>query len=219
MLIYVITDRRVRPDLDRDRLIAAVAGCRADMIQIREKDLSVAALLRSVLQARAGAGEDGPEVYVNGRPDVALAARATGVHLPTSGLPPSAVRARWGRALRLGVSTHALSQALAAQTEGADFITFGPVFETASKRAYGPPVGVEALEAALAAVRIPVFAIGGINRSNIGELAGLPLVGVAVISSVLLAPDMEAAVEELRDLSSRQPRLAVTAAGLAGSSR
>ncbi len=199
--------------------MAAVAGCRADIIQLREKDLTVAALLRCVLQARAGAGEDGPEVYVNGRPDVALAARATGVHLPASGLPPSAIKARWGRALRLGVSTHDLSQALAAQSAGADFITFGPVFETASKRAYGPPVGVQALEAALATVRVPVFAVGGINRSNIGELAGLPLAGVAVISAVLLASDMKAAVEELRDLSSRQPRLAAPAAGLAGSSR
>ncbi|HZI93631.1 MAG TPA: thiamine phosphate synthase [Patescibacteria group bacterium] len=198
MLIYLITDRQLRPDLPLPLLISSVARAGADMIQLREKDLSGADLLECALRVREESGPRGAELFVNGRVDVALAAGAAGVHLPASGLPAAEVRARWGHRLRIGVSAHNLAEAIGAREEGADFITFGPVFETASKVQYGPPVGVERLKEAVAQAGLPVFAIGGINRSTIARLAGIPLAGVAVISAVIGAADMGAVVEELR---------------------
>src|SRR5262245_56027270 len=79
MLIYLITDRRLRPDLDLPRLVDQVSGSGADMVQLREKDLPTAPLLEA---ARRAAGRPHPELLVNGRVDVALTAGADGVHLP-----------------------------------------------------------------------------------------------------------------------------------------
>jgi len=200
MLIYAITDRSLRPDLDPVALTASLASSGADLIQVREKDLSTAETLEL---ARAAVGAGGAAVMVNGRPDVALAAGAAGVHLPASGLPPDAVRARWGSRLRIGRSTHSVEEAIAAEEAGADLITFGPVFATASKLRYGPPVGVPALARAVAAVRIPVFAIGGIDGASVRELAGVPVAGVAAISAILGAQDMAQAVAALRKGAAR----------------
>ena len=197
MIIYVITDRRLRPDLELDRLLETVVRSGADMVQIREKDLTANALLRAARAARAA----GPrtEIYVNGRADVALAAGVTGVHLPARGLPASLIRSRWGARLRVGVSTHSLEEAAAAETMGADLITFGPVFATESKLSYGPPVGLPALRAVVAAARIPVLAIGGITPDRVAEVVKTGAAGVATISAVLGAADMAAAVGELRN--------------------
>jgi len=198
MLIYVITDRRLRPDLELEALIDQVAGCGADMIQIREKDLTAAALLRCARRA-VKPSSNGADVLVNGRADVALAAGAAGVHLPAAGVPAGAIRKSWGRALQIGVSTHSLQEAREAEAQGADFISFGPVFPTESKRVYGTPAGVSSLSKVVSAVRIPVFAIGGINVSTIGDLAGVPLAGISVVSAVVGHRDMAAATAGLRE--------------------
>lgn len=199
MLIYVITDRRLRPDLSPEDLIDMLCRSGADMIQIREKDASTARLLAWTRRAVAAGGAGGrPEVFVNGRADVALAAGARGVHLPADGLPVADATSRWARRLRVGVSVHSPGEARAAESAGAGFVTFGPVFETASKRAFGAPQGVGRLAEVVGAVRLPVFAIGGIDPSRMPDLAGLPLAGVAVISAVLSAPDAAVAVAGLR---------------------
>ncbi|MFQ5720741.1 MAG: thiamine phosphate synthase [Acidobacteriota bacterium] len=195
MLIYVVTDRRARADLSAASLVSAVTCSGADMIQIREKDLPDGQLLdlarRAVAMGRA-------EVFVNGRADIALAAGASGVHLPADGVPVEAVKSTWPGRLRVGVSTHSLRQARRAADGGADFITFGPVFETESKKAYGPPVGVEALEAVVREVAVPVFAIGGILPARLGLISHVPLTGVAMISAVVGARDMGEAVSTIR---------------------
>ena len=194
MQVYIISDRRLRPDLSLNHLVDMMAGAGADMMQIREKDLSVADLLACVGRGVAMSRD----VYVNGRADVALAAGAAGVHLPAAGVRPGDVRRLAGSRLRVGVSTHSRSEAVSAESEGADFITFGPVFETESKRRFGPAQGVGRLEELLMAVKVPVFAIGGINQRTALELKGLPIAGIAVISAVLTATDPAAAVAELR---------------------
>jgi thiamine-phosphate pyrophosphorylase len=196
MLIYVITDRLSRPDLPPEAMIDAVAQSGADMMQIREKDLGGGALLGLV---RRAVQAQGAEVYVNGRIDVALASGAAGVHLPADGAGPGDVRGAWGARLKVGASTHTLDEARAAQAQGADFITFGPVFDTPSKRRFGAPVGPEALEAVLRAVSLPVFAIGGIDAARLRRMAPLPLAGVAVIGAVVSAADMREAVARLKE--------------------
>lgn len=157
MLIYVITDRRLRPDLDPLDLVERMARCGADMMQVREKDLDSASLLSL---ARRAVGAEGAEIYVNHRVDVALAAGARGVHLPADGLPEEVIATRWPH-LRRGRSTHGAREAIAAEAAGAHFITCGPVFDTPSKRPYGPPLGLQALREAAEAVRVPVIASGG----------------------------------------------------------
>ena len=199
MLIYLITDRRLRPDLTLPRLVEQAAASGADMLQIREKDLDALLLLDCVRRAMAAARGTGAAVFVNGRADVALSAGAAGVHLPAAGLPAAEVKQRWGQRLRVGVSTHGAGEARQAAQAGADFITCGPVFDTPSKRAYGPPLGAAALRSVAAAGGPPVFAIGGIDESSIGRLKDIPLAGVAVVSAVLRADDMAAAVTRLRE--------------------
>ena len=196
MLIYVITDRLSRPDLLPEAMIDAVVHSGADMMQIREKDLGGGALLAL---ARRAVQAKGAEVFVNGRIDVALASGAAGVHLPADGVGPRDVKQAWPGRLRVGVSAHTLDEARAAQSQGADFIAFGPVFDTPSKRRYGAPVGAQTLETVARSVALPVFAIGGIDAARMKSLARLPLAGVAVISAVVGAADMSAAVARLRE--------------------
>ena len=91
-----------------------------------------------------------------------------------------------------------MEEALEAERQGADFITFGPVFETPSKRRYGAPSGIAALAGVLDAVRVPVFALGGITIDNVADIAGLPVAGIGMISAIALAPDRAQRVAEIR---------------------
>lgn len=196
MLIYVITDRRSRPDLQPEALIDAIVASGADMMQIREKDLAsgaTLALARRAVEAR------GARVYVNGLVDVALASGAAGVHLPADGVGPDDVKRAWPGRLEVGVSAHTLAAARAAAERGADFIAFGPVFDTPSKRGFGAPVGPQALEMVTKSVEVPVFAIGGIDAARMKSIAHLPIAGVAVIAAVVGAADMKGAVSRLRE--------------------
>ena len=200
MNICVVTDRTLRPDLSLDGLIGQAAASGADLIQLREKDLGDAELLRGAQLAVARGAAQRPvvPVLVNGRPDVALAAGAAGVHLPADGLGVADVAARWRGRLRIGVSAHSVAEAIAACNEGADYVMLGPVFETPSKRAYGAPLGVAVLREACRQVSIPVWAIGGINVATAPALRGVPVAGVAVIAAVMGARDMARAVSDLR---------------------
>lgn len=161
--------------------IAASSGCQ--LIQIREKDLAPGALLsltRRVIDVARGA-----RILVNDRLDVALAAGADGVHLPVSSLPPAEARAIADRAglpdFVIGVSTHSLEEALAAESGHADFIVTGPVFETPSKAAYGPPMGLERLGEICSRIRIPVLALGGITIDNFDRPLRAGAAGIAGI--------------------------------------
>ena len=106
-------------------------------------------------------------LLVNDRADIARAAGADGVHLTSQSLPAQVVRKMFGPEFVIGVSTHSLEEARAAQAAGADFVVFGPVFKTESKRAFGEPQGPDKLrEVALALRPFPVIAIGGITSEN-----------------------------------------------------
>jgi len=121
-------------------------------------------------------------LLVNDRFDVARAAGADGVHLTTRSLPAKVVRSICGDDFLIGVSTHSLETALNARAEGADFVVFGPVFETPSKRIYGEPQGLDTLrEVTSALAGFPVIAIGGINRENADECFRAGASGIAAI--------------------------------------
>lgn len=186
------------PDLTDFIERALTAG--VDLLQIREPDLSARDILSVSEAAVQKAQKTGAQVLVNDRADVAKCAGA-GVHLTTRSLPTQTVRRVFGLELIIGASTHNLEEAMAAENGGADFVVFGPVFETASKRAYGPPVGVEALSAASRCLRIPVLALGGITPANFHETLEAGAAGIAAISMFARTGDLEAVVQNIKRFS------------------
>ena len=167
------------------RLLALVehaAAGRVTLVQLREKALSARTLYELAAAAARLARGSGTRVLVNDRADVARAAGCDGVHLSTRSLEAGAVRRAFGEEFLIGVSTHTLAEARAARDGGADFTVFGPVFDTPSKRAYGPPAGLEALaEAARELSPFPVVALGGVSEGNAAEVLGAGAAGVAGI--------------------------------------
>jgi len=187
-----------RPILDVAR--AAIAGG-CDLVQVREKDLGggpLLALAREIVEA-AKSSPVRCSVVVNDRLDVALAARAAGVHLPADGLPAGQVRRAAGKRWIIGRSVHSLAEARQAQKEGADYLVFGPVFETPGKASFGPPQGTDALRKVIEGVRLPVWAIGGVTPERAAGLRGLGIAGVAAISCIAAAADPAGAVRDLRE--------------------
>src|SRR5215469_39216 len=176
-IVCCVTDRHELRTADPvpaalERVRAAVAAA-VDWVQIREKDLGARELLGMATRAVA-ASTEGTRVIVNDRLDVALAAGAAGVHLGRESLPAADV-VRWCKAgnapqeFTVGVSCHSVEEARAAEQDGASYVFFGPVFDTPSKRTFGPPQGVERLREVCHAVRVPVVAIGGVNIENARE--------------------------------------------------
>lgn len=187
--LYLITDRtrtEGRP------LLAAVedalkGGVRA--IQLREKDLGTRQLLRLAYEMREITLKYDARLFINDRVDIAIAVEADGVHLGQKSIPPYAAR-RLSRNLIIGVSTHNIPEAIKAETDGADFITLGPVFHTPSKK--GEPLGLGLIQAAKAQIAIPVFAIGGVKLENAKEILDSGIDGVALISGIFGAKDVRA---------------------------
>lgn len=171
----------------------AAAGVQA--VQIREKDLDDRAVYELALAAREALPPPAT-VLVNGRVDLALAAGADGVHLPADGVPVAALRRRFGTSVLLGVSTHSVEEVELASRDGADYVTFGPVWPTPSKERYGPPLGVEALARA-AEAGIPVYALGGVMLSRFAAAAEAGAAGVAGIR-LFQGPDLKEVVETAR---------------------
>ncbi|NOZ01987.1 MAG: thiamine phosphate synthase [Deltaproteobacteria bacterium] len=201
---YLVTNRRLcgggRGLVDRLRLIAEGLPRRTLAVQVREKDLDSTELLTLVRDVIRAVKPFGVPVLVNDRADVAIAAGAAGVHLPANGMSAGSLRSVYGG--MIGVSTHSAAELAGLKPGEADFATFGPVFDTPEKRAYGPPQGPDALSASVAQAGIPVFAIGGISSETAPLLKGSRVAGLAAISSVLTAKDPIRAVVSLLRLAS-----------------
>lgn len=194
--VYLVTDRAQtagRPLLD---VVAAALRGGVGAVQLRERDLPARELLALATALRALTRAAGAALLINDRIDIALACDADGVHLPGQSFTVAEARALLGPGRLIGVSTHASAELAAAA--GADFAVFGPLHDTPSKRAYGPPLGLDALRAARAATARPLFAIGGIDppRAAAARQAGAD--GVAVIRAILAADDPAAAAAALR---------------------
>jgi thiamine-phosphate pyrophosphorylase len=186
-LIYAITDRQLLAGAREPSLtplldfIEQIVDAGIDMIQIRERDLTARELYRLTQKIVDRTRGRRTLITVNDRADIAASTRA-GVHLTTRSLSAEVVRREFGPDLLIGVSTHNKTEAEAAERGGADFVVFGPVFETASKARYGAPVGVESLREVTTHINIPVIALGGINPANFREALNAGSAGIAGIS-------------------------------------
>lgn len=194
--LYLITDRHQYAagfTLCSAVEAALRGGVRA--VQLREKDLTPKELLLLARQLRTLTARYGAKLLVNDRVDIALAADADGVHLTEQSMDVTTARGLLGTTKLIGVSTHSLPRALRAAQDGADFITFSPVFHTPSKAAYGQPQGIERLREVCTAVTIPVFALGGISARKQTEVQQAGAAGIALISAIFAAADPAAATK------------------------
>jgi len=174
---------------------ALAAGIRA--VQLREKDLPTRELYHLAEKLLAVTRAAGAVLLVNDRIDVAMALSADGVHLTRRSLPPRVCRELLGPERLIGVSCHSLAEVRESEDGGADFVVLGPIFQTPSKAAYGPPLTTAALREARAATGLPILAIGGVKETHVGEVMAAGADGIAVISAVMAARNPAAATSEL----------------------
>jgi len=179
-------------------MAAVEAG--APLVQLRDKLLPDRDFYQVALAIRDITRRAGALLIVNDRVDIGVAADADGVHVGQTDMPASAVRRLIGPDLILGVSAGSLDEALRAEADGADYIGFSPVFSTATKEDAGKPTGLELLEEVSSAVHVPIVAIGGINEDNIRAVVEAGAYGAAVVSAIVCAQDMRAAVRRLMSL-------------------
>ena len=196
--LYLITDRKL---ISRHAsLIPAVeqalkGGVKA--IQLREKDMGTRELLKLAYRMRALTEKYRAKLFINDRLDIALGVGADGVHLAQNSIPVYAVRRVVMKKFFIGVSTHSLREAREAEKGGADFITLGPIYKTASKLRYCKPLGMKTLNNVRKSLKIPVFAIGGVKSSNIRDIAKAGAHGISLISEVFKAEDIQRKTDEI----------------------
>jgi len=183
------------------------------MLQIRERDLPARVLYRLTKAVTDRVRERGTMVLVNDRADIA-ACTGAGVHLTTRSLTAEVVRSAFGKDIVIGVSTHNREEAETAERGGADFIVFGPVFETAGKAEYGEPVGLDALRRVATSSRIPVIALGGLKPTNFHQALDAGAAGVAGISMFIdsflesaQSQTLSEMVSTLKDRNSDRPKI------------
>ena len=184
MIRCYITDSRA---LEAEPLLDAIARNLAagiTWIQSREKDLSARALFELVEAAGKLPNTHNSKFIVNTRVDVAIAAGAAGVHLPSGSPAPQTWRTIAPSEFLIGVSCHSVDDVRNAEKDGADYVVFGPVFPPLSKSTGLEPTGLEGLARATAAASIPVLALGGVTRENSDACISAGAAGVAGITIV-----------------------------------
>lgn len=200
--LCLVTNRsQVRGSLEEAVESCLGAGLKA--VQLREKNMAVRDLLSAAQRLREATRHAGAKLFVNDRTDVALAVGADGVQRTGASLPVSVLRSICPPGFVIGASVHSTAEARLAEPEGADFLLFGPVYDTPSKRQYGPPQGLAALERVASAVRLPVLAVGGITPARVGEVLRAGAAGVAVIGAILGAERPADAVKAFLDVLGR----------------
>jgi len=204
--VYLVTD----PSAGRGLVAHTASALRglppgAVAVQLRAHDATGRELLVVARALRRVVSEAGQLLLVNDRIDVALAAGADGVHLPSAGIPPGDARGLVGKGRLVAVSSHSAADVVRARDGGADFATFGPVFDTPSKRGYGAPVGLDRLREA-SALGLPLVGLGGVDPSNAPTVVAAGAYGVAAIRAWLGAADPGVVVQELLEATKVRER-------------
>ncbi len=196
--VYLVTDSKLSRNRSNLEIVRAALAGGVTFVQYREKDASTRVMLEQSRILRDLCRDHGIPFIVNDRVDVALAVDADGVHVGQDDMPLFTARGLMGPHKIVGVSAGNLVEAQAAEADGADYIGASPIFATPTKPDAPKPVGMGGLSDLARSVSIPVVAIGGLNASNAGQAILAGAAGVAVVSALVSAEDVEMAARELR---------------------
>jgi thiamine-phosphate pyrophosphorylase len=200
MLLYAVTDRAwVGRQSLYEQVEAALKGG-ATCVQLREKELDDETFLKEAIELSGLCKQYGVPFFVNDNVEIAIACHADGIHVGQEDMEAEKVRQRVGDDMIIGVSVHSVEEALEAVQNGADCLGVGAMFSTSTKTDVDV-LPKETLRDICAAVDIPVVAIGGIGKHNISQLSGTGVDGVALVSAIFAADDIENECRLLRKLS------------------
>lgn len=200
MLLYAVTDRSWTGRQNLCEQVESALRGGVTCVQLREKELDEAAFLEEAVEMKKLCVKYGVPFIINDNVDIAVKCGADGVHVGQSDMAAGNVRKTVGDKMIVGVSAQTVEQALAAQAAGADYLGVGAVFPTSTK-SDAREVSLQTLKDICAAVDIPVTAIGGINKSNISELSGTGIDGVALVSAIFAAQNIAEECRLLKRLS------------------
>ena len=200
MLLYAVTDRAWTGEQTLYEQVEAALKGGVTCVQLREKEMDETAFLQEAKDICALCRRYGVPFIVNDNVDVAIACQADGIHVGQEDMATGEVRRRVGDAMLLGVSVHTVEEARRAVRNGADYLGLGAVFPTSTKTDVDQMTN-ETLRAICDAVDVPVVAIGGINRGNLLKLSGSGVDGVALVSAIFSAEDIEDTCRKLRLLA------------------
>ena len=200
MLLYAVTDRAWTGKQTLYEQVEAALKGGVTCVQLREKELDEDSFLREAKELCALCRRYGVPFIVNDNVDIAIACGADGIHVGQEDMVADEVRRRVGEDMLLGVSVHTVEEARRAVENGADYLGLGAVFPTSTKTDVDQ-MSNETLKAICGAVDVPITAIGGINRGNILQLSGSGVDGVALVSAIFSAEDIEGTCRELRALA------------------
>ncbi len=196
--LLLVTDRTQTGGRSLPSLIRQAISAGLPAVQLRERDLSTGELLSLAQEIQSITTSHAVPLIVNDRVDLMMALNLDGVHLRSDSLRPSHVRKLIGPRRLIGVSTHSAEDVRWANQDGADYVVFGPIFDTPSKRSFGHPLGLELLAEVCGRSSIPVLAIGGITCERVRDVRRAGAHGVAVIGALLTRDDIGEAVRGLQ---------------------
>ena len=200
MRLYAVTDRAWTGRQSLYEQVESALKGGVTCVQLREKELDDDAFLREAMEISALCRQYGVPLFINDNVDVARACHADGIHVGQSDMEAGQVRQLVGKDMMIGVSVHSVEEALAAVRNGADCLGVGAMFSTSTKTD-ADVLPMETLRAICNAVEIPVVAIGGISRDNLLQLSGTGVDGVALVSAIFGAGDIEKECRQLRRLA------------------
>ncbi|MBE2226516.1 MAG: thiamine phosphate synthase [Ignavibacteria bacterium] len=196
--LCLITDTAIQKNYSHLQIAKMAVKGGADILQLRDKTLPTGKLIDISKKIAAFCREHKVLFIVNDRVDVVMASGADGVHLGNEDIPVKDARGLLGSRKIIGGTAHSLKEALLRQNEGADYVGFGHIYPTKSKFKPEKAKGTNMLSEVVKKVKIPVIAIGGISLSNIDDVAGTNVHGIAVIGSVLRSPEPVKTLKELK---------------------
>jgi len=206
--LYAILDTGIVERRNLKRVTHSLIKGGATLIQLREpKDLPAEDFLKDAVKVKEAIGSSKVLFIINDRVDIAFACGADGVHLGLSDLPIPVARKILGEKRIIGASVHTLSQAKVKEREGANYLGVGAVFETSTKPD-SKIISLSTLKRIKESVRIPVIAIGGINKENVKKVLKIGVDGIAVASAILKAENIQKATEEMKRIIETEGRSA-----------
>lgn len=197
LLLYAITDRSwTGKETLYEQIEKALIGG-VTCIQLREKNLEEDAFVKEAVEIKALCRRYDVPLIINDNYKVALKSGADGVHVGIEDCPVATIRKECGKDFIIGATAKTIEQAKAAEADGADYLGVGAIFPSPTKK-NAIRITNEQLKEICSSVSIPVVAIGGISLSNIFEIAGCGMKGVAVVSAIFAADDIKKTTEELK---------------------